>query len=121
MKLGFKSCFLVLACLLGSNACKTSDLSPAAANVAAGRNAAGPGCKPLGYLTGKGGGTFGGSLVSNEDLIEYAMNDLRNQAAEKGANYVQHDPPQMGSGDGTTTTVTITGTAYQCPKAAPAG
>jgi hypothetical protein len=108
-------------CLLGASACKTSDLTPAAANVAAGRSAAGTGCKPLKYLTGKGGGTFGGGFISNEDLIEYALNDLRNQASELGANYVQHDPPQLGSGDGTTTSVTITGTAYQCPKPGNAG
>jgi hypothetical protein len=121
MNLGFKNCFVMCVCLLGTSACKTSDLSPEAANVAAGRSAAAPGCKPLGYLTGKGGGTFGGSFISNEDLIEYAMNDLRNQAADKGANYVQHDPPQLGSGDGTTTSVTITGTAYQCRPVANAG
>jgi hypothetical protein len=70
----------------------------------------------LGYLTGRGGGTFGGGWITNDKLVEYALNDLRNQAAKLGANYVQHDPPQMGSGDGTTTTVTITGTAYLCAK-----
>jgi hypothetical protein len=116
----FKYAF-ALACVMGATACKTSDLSPAAANVAAGRSAAPTGCKPLKYLTGKGGGTFGGGFISNEDLIEYAMNDLRNQAAELGGNYIQHDPPQLGSGDGTTTSVTITGTAYQCPKSASSG
>jgi len=110
------------ACLVGALAlvavlatgCKTADLTPAGADVAASRNAPPPGCKPVGYLTGKGGGTFGGDLISNEDLIEYALNDLRNQAAEVGANFVQHDPPGLGSGDGTTTSVTITGTAYRC-------
>ena len=116
----FKYAF-ALSCVMGVTGCKTSDLSPAAANVAAGRSAAATGCKPVKYLTGKGGGTFGGGFISNEDLIEYAMNDLRNKAAELGANYVQHDPPQLGSGDGTTTSVTITGTAYQCPKPASSG
>lgn len=46
------------------------------------------------------------------------MNDLRNQAARLGANYVQHDSPQMGvtgSDTGTTTsTATVNGTAYSC-------
>jgi len=116
----FKYAF-ALACVLGATACKTSDLSPAAANVAAGRSAAPTGCKPLKYLVGKGGGSFGGGLISNEDLIEYALNDLRNQAAELGANYVQHDPPQLGNSDGTTSSVTITGTAYQCPSSASSG
>ena len=116
--------FLRTTCFVGGlalltpliTACKTSDLTPAGAEVTASRNAAPPGCEPVGYLTGKGGGTFGGGLVSNEDLIEYALNDLRNQAAERGANFIQHDPPGLGSGDGTTTSVTITGTAYKCPE-----
>ncbi len=112
----------------GVAGCRTAALSAEARSVTASRNAPPPECEPKGYLTGRGGGTFGGGLVSNEDLIEYALNDLRNQAAELGANFIQHDPPQMGSGDGTTTTVTMTGTAYQCvgaeaadaPKAAAA-
>lgn len=100
---------------LASAGCATHALSPAGAQVAATRNAPGSDCKSLKYIVGKGGGTFGGGVIANEDLIEYAMNDLRNKAAELGANYVQHDPPQMGHGDGTTTTVTISGTAYRCP------
>lgn len=107
----------LLVATTGATACKTSDLTEGGAKVAASRNPPPPGCKSLGYITGKGGGTFGGGFVSNEDLIEYAMNDLRNKAAELGANLVQHDPPTMGQGDGTTTSVTITGTAYACPSA----
>ena len=56
-------------------ACKTAELEPAAANVAAGRAAPGPACTSVGYIIGKGGGTFGGANISNESLIEYAMND----------------------------------------------
>ena len=100
------------------SACSTAGLSDGGAKVAAGRNAPPPGCSPLGYIVGKGGGTFGGSLISNEELIEYAMNDMRNKAAELGGNYVQHDPPTLGEGDGTTTTATITGTAYKCHQRA---
>jgi hypothetical protein len=95
-------------------ACATAGLSPAGANVAVARNPPGTDCQAVGYLVGKGGGTFGGGWISNDQLIEYAMNDLRNKAAERGASYVQSDPPQLGSGKGTTTTVTITGTAYKC-------
>jgi uncharacterized protein YbjQ (UPF0145 family) len=49
-------------------------------------------------------------------MRKLAMNDLRNQAGELGANYIQNDPPMMGTGSGTTTTVTISGTAYRCPN-----
>ncbi|MDB5219592.1 MAG: putative outer rane lipoprotein [Myxococcaceae bacterium] len=99
---------------LSSAGCATSALSPQGAHVAATRNAPPADCVSLKYIVGKGGGTFGGKWIANDDLVEYAMNDLRNQAAKIGANYVQHDPPQLGNGDGTTTTATITGTAYRC-------
>ena len=72
-------------------------------------------CVSVKPIVGHGGGTFGGEFISNDDLIEYAFNDLRNQAAEAGANYVQNDPPQLGQGDGTTTTATVSGTAFNCP------
>lgn len=101
---------------LASSACSTPALSPKAHDVVATRNAPGGGCQSLEYLVGKGGGTFGGGWVANEDLVEYAMNDLRNKGADLGANYIQTDPPMMGSGSGTTTTVTISGTAYRCPN-----
>lgn len=107
----------LLVVLTGVSACATAELSQAGAKVAAGRNPAPSGCKSMGYVVGTGGGTFGGGMISNESLIEYAMNDLRNKAAELGANYVQHDPPTLGQGDGTTTTATITGTAYACEGA----
>jgi hypothetical protein len=105
---------LITFMAVAASACSTAALSPEGARVTATRNPAPAGCKPLGYIVGQGGGTFGGGMVSNESLIEYAMNDLRNKAAELGGNYLQHDPPTLGQGDGTTTTATITGTAYAC-------
>jgi hypothetical protein len=99
--------------------CATAKLTAGGAEVAPTPDAVPPECKNLGLVTGKGGGTFGGGMVSNEDLIEYAMNDLRNKTAELGGTHVRHDPPQMGQGDGTTTTVTMTGTAYNCPESIP--
>jgi hypothetical protein len=95
-------------------ACSTPALSPQAAHVAVARSAPPPSCTTVAYLVGEGGGTFGGKWIANDQLIEYAMNDLRNKAAARGANYVQSDPPQLGNGHGTTTTATITGTAYRC-------
>lgn len=94
--------------------CSTEDLSPEGAKVTASRNPPATGCKEVGHVVGHGGGTFGGEFISNDDLIEYALNDLRNKAAEVGGNYVQHDPPTLGEGDGTTTTATISGTAFRC-------
>jgi hypothetical protein len=106
----------ILVFLLGlSTACSTESLSSGGSTVVASRNAPAANCKSLALLVGHGGGTFGGGFIANDDLIEYAMNDLRNQAAEAGGNYVQYDPPQLGEGDGTTTTATVSGTAYLCP------
>jgi hypothetical protein len=105
---------LVLVSVLSSG-CSTEDLTDAGAKVVASRNAPAVACTQLGFVVGHGGGTFGGGFISNDDLIEYAMNDLRNQAADLGGNYVQYDTPTMGDGDGTTTTATVSGTAYRCP------
>jgi hypothetical protein len=106
--------FLASLLFASISGCATASLSPEGANVAVARNPPAASCRSVGYLVGEGGGTFGGKWISNDDLIEYAMNDLRNKAAKIGATYVQSDPPQLGSGHGTTTTATITGTAYVC-------
>jgi hypothetical protein len=95
--------------------CNTPDLSSEGAKVKVSPDAPPADCTEVGYMTGRGGGTFGGEYVTNDDLIEYAMNDLRNMAAERGANYVRHDPPTLGEGDGTTTTATVSGMAFKCP------
>lgn len=74
-------------------------------------------CRNLGEVYGKGGG-FGGAFVSNEELAKYAIIDARNQAAERGANFLQYDTPAFGQNgsDSDTTSATITGTAYFCPQ-----
>ncbi len=76
-------------------------------------------CKNLGPVYGKGGGSFGGGWISDEKLMEYASNDLRNKAAKKGATHVvtsTHQMGQTGSQYGSTTsTSTFSGIAYRCP------
>ena len=97
--------------------CSTAELSPEGAKVAMSNSSPAEegydpaGCRSLGPLIGKGGGAFGGGLISNDTLVEYAMNDLRNKAAELGANYVRYDSAQMGvSGSQNGTTTTTAGT-----------
>jgi hypothetical protein len=102
----------------------TPALSPAAAQVAIARQPPGPGCKTLGYIVGEGGGSgaFGGKWVSNDKLIEYAETDLRNKASDLGGNYVEIDSaPTLGNSHGTTSTATLSGTAFRCdaPGVAP--
>ncbi len=103
------------AALLALAACSTPDLTSAGESVVASPNPPAPSCLAVGHFVGEGGGTFGGAWISNHALIDYAMNDLRNQAGEAGANYVEYDPPSLGDGKGTTTTATISGTGYHCP------
>jgi hypothetical protein len=117
---------LTAACASVLLGCATADLSAAGERIATAQSApvdAGwdpASCKQLGYLVGRGGGSFGGGWITNEDLIRYAMNDLRNKAAAMGANYVQHDSPSLGqsgsNGSTTTSTATVSGTAYSCAR-----
>ncbi len=101
--------------------CKRAELTNDGSTVVTGQG--GPpaaSCKPLGSVVGSGGGAFGGAYISNESLMEYALNDLRNKAAKLGANYVTHGQPQLGmAGDKestSTTTATVVGSAYNCPS-----
>lgn len=75
-------------------------------------------CENLGPVFGKGGGVFGGTWVSDEKLMEYAANALRNNAAEKGASHVVFTGHEMGhtasAKGGSTSTATFTGIAYLC-------
>ncbi|MEZ4374437.1 MAG: DUF4156 domain-containing protein [Polyangiaceae bacterium] len=74
-------------------------------------------CVQLGFVVGHAGG-LGGQWITNDTLIESAMNDLRNQAAELGANFIQYDTPTLGVLEGNsgsnTTTATVSGVAYRC-------
>lgn len=110
------ACLLLAAVAFGG--CATASLSRAGESVVAAHAAPTGDCQVLGTVIGEGGGSFGGGWISNKDLVEYAMNDVRNTAAELGANYVQIAPAALGvaGGDGgtTTTTATVTGTAYRC-------
>ncbi len=113
--------FLVLAifAVVLLQACSTPELSKQAANVEVVTQMDRKDCTNLGPVFGKGGGSFGGSMISDEKLMEYASNDLRNHAAAKGANMVVAGPHQMaqsgGKGGGQTSTSTVTGVAYKCP------
>lgn len=105
---------------LGSIACNTEELDDAGARVVASRNAPDANCRSIGTFTGRGGGSMGGGFVSNDNLMQYALNDLRNEVGEAGGNYVQHDPVVLSQESGrTTTTATISGTGYVCPSTNP--
>jgi hypothetical protein len=97
--------------------CTYNQLQPGAESVIASPSRPAGSCKSLGTLTGKGGGATGG-WVSNEDLMTYAVNDLRNQAKELGATHVVTLGPSLGGDRGTTTSAMVMGEALKCEPGA---
>jgi hypothetical protein len=108
----------ILAALLLLSGCTYAEVSARGRSVHI-TDATPAGCDNLGVVIGKGGGGFG-EWVPNERLVEYAMNDARNKAAERGATHVTLSPPQLGGGQHGTSSATITGFAYRCAQGAPA-
>jgi hypothetical protein len=103
-----------VAFLLAMAGCGTYEaLTPEAASVNATTTRPTGKCESLGNLTGKGGGASGG-YVSNESLIEYAVNDLRNQAQRLNATHVVYSTPALGGASGTTTSAMVMGEALRC-------
>lgn len=115
-----KSLLVILGLtLLTQMGCSTAQLTPAGANIEIVNQLEKKNCKNLGPVYGKGGGSFGGAWISDEKLMEYSSNALRNSAAEKGATHVVTQTHQMGGTmgqyGGTTSTATQSGVAYKCP------
>jgi hypothetical protein len=106
-------CILLLSVCLG---CATASLSTAGSHLIPVASTPPPECENVGTVIGQGGGTFGGAYISNDKLMEYAMNDARNKAAERGATHIQMSAPQLGGGNGTTTTATVMAVAFKCPQ-----
>jgi hypothetical protein len=95
---------LIGALLLSVPAC-VEDLTAAGQQVHMGK-ADPEGCRELGRVHGSGGG---GRYTSSDAKMESAENDIRNKAAEMGANYVAMDA-LGGDGQG----MTLSGRAFQC-------
>lgn len=112
-------CLAVLGLAFSAGGCATAKLSPGGQGVEMVHQMNRTDCKNLGPVFGKGGGAWGGSWISDERLMEYASNDLRNKAASKGGNTVVFSTHQMGAsagGETATATATMTGIAYDCPS-----
>jgi uncharacterized protein YbjQ (UPF0145 family) len=107
---------LVLGALAG---CAATQLRPSAARVVVSRQPAPKSCKYLGTLIGEQGGALTGSFTSNKALAEGAVNDMKNKAADMGANYVVLEDsragPTISGANGAQTDVTHMGNGYACP------
>ncbi|MBS2029294.1 MAG: DUF4156 domain-containing protein [Deltaproteobacteria bacterium] len=107
---------VILVVLAG---CATAPINSAGYSVQVVGKALDDTCQSLGQVVGEGGGSFGGDLIANDRLVEYATNDARNKAGAMGATHLMLNPPQLGAtANGTTSTATVTGIAYKCPQAA---
>jgi hypothetical protein len=104
----------VILALLTFSSCTTAELSGEGTKVVIAQPDEVKACKNMGQVIGQGGGTFGGAFISNDSLMKYALNDMRNKAGEMGATHVVSGSPQLGGGSGTTSTATVMGTAYKC-------
>jgi hypothetical protein len=129
--------FTALTTLLTITGCASVELESGADNVLVSPEKPPKGCKYLGQATGNQGNFFTGAYTSNKNLESGSMNDLRNQAAKKGANYIQMLTNRAGvTGSGSSswstgsnglsvgggsyssqqTNVTTLGNAYHCPQ-----
>ncbi|KAB8040980.1 DUF4156 domain-containing protein [Silvanigrella paludirubra] len=120
MKKYLKKCLGTISVLALIQGCSTAKLSNEGSNIEVITALDRKDCKNLGPVFGKGGGVFGGTWISDESLMEYASNDLRNKAALKGATHVVVQNHQVGmstgKNGGSTSTVTQQGIAYKCPS-----
>lgn len=73
-------------------------------------------CKSLGDVVGSQGNWITGDYTSNKNLLIGARNDLRNQAAEMGGNFVwvQDSNNTNAWGSTGTTNTTVLGVVYRC-------
>ncbi len=97
--------------------CAATTLKPEAEKVRILQNEP-KGCKYLGEVTGNQGNFLTGSFTSNENLETGARNELKNQAAQMGANTLviltSRAGQTMSDGRLQQTNVTLTATAFHC-------
>ncbi len=114
------SVFLISALMTG---CSAMELKPGAERIVMSRKDAPKSCNFKGNVVGSQGNFFTGAYTSSQNLTKGSINDMKNQAAVLGANYVMLDTHATGdtiSGGnggigGGQTNVTMSGSAYLCP------
>ncbi|MBK7963521.1 MAG: DUF4156 domain-containing protein [Bdellovibrionales bacterium] len=99
---GFASVLFVstISFCFGFLGCSSKPVIPEGKNVTVSRDAAKKSCQELGRVIGR--------TISAKPNLEAALEDMKNEAALKGANYVQ-----METASGMQTA--MAGTAYFCP------
>ncbi len=118
-----KGLMLVVPAFLFFSGCAAKGVRPGAEKILVTKNPAPKGCKFLGTVIGEQGGALTGGWTSNKNLAVGAINDMKNNALDLGANYVSLEvntagSTMSGSGHGFSggqTDSTYTGNAYKCP------
>jgi hypothetical protein len=102
----------LFALMIPLSACSTVELNPAAKHIEITPVAAKLlHCDYVGEVIGTAGHWYDFIYLSNNDLMQWALNDMRNQAMDKGADTLYIEEPQSF-----TTSVTLLGIAYRCHK-----
>lgn len=105
-------CVVAVTCM----ACASPRITAAGARVTASESPPPANCQPLGDVAGRAGGQLGGAFVDNDALIAGALNDARNEAGARGADYVYVGKPQLGVYLGSTRSAAFGGRAYRCAE-----
>lgn len=99
-----------------STGCHRPELTTTGARVAASTKAPPPTCERVADVRGRAGGAIEGSILGldEKELARYALNSLRNAAAERGADYVYRSEPTFSAPYGHVTQAEYAGYAYRC-------
>lgn len=75
-----------------------------------------PACERVADVRGRAGGVIEGSILGLDEkgLAAYALNDLRNEAAAHGADFVRRSEPTFSAPYGHVTHAEYAGYAYRC-------
>lgn len=99
--------------------CASIPVRPGAEAVRVTKQEPGADCRFLGEATGSQGNVFSGAFTSNAKLEDGARNDLKNQAAVMGGNWVvliTERSAFSGSDKGVSqTSVVLSGNVFRCP------
>ncbi len=110
----FRMFWLLAAAAVSCTACATPQITSAGMRVTASESPPPRGCQSLGDVTGRGGGQFAGAFVDNDAIVGSALNEVRNDAGARGADYVHVGKPQLGVYYGSTRSAAFGGRAYRC-------
>jgi type IV pilus biogenesis protein CpaD/CtpE len=113
----FKKTILAVAIVAALTGCQSNQLSSEAQRVALAPNPPSANCRFIQAIsTDKQASFLSHGFSTNSLAEEAAMNDLKNQAAGLGGNYVQMTATRSGmSNDEQQIQVSYTGKVYQCP------